>query len=118
MADVTVKQLAQVVGIPAEHLLTQLQKAGIAITNENDTINEQEKLTLLSHLKSGGSNEQAAKGQITLRRKSVSQVPSHDAHSGKTINIEVRKKRVLIKRPVVEVVIEEEPELLPVDDAE
>lgn len=114
MADVTVKQLAQVVGIPAEHLLTQLQKAGIAITNENDSINEQEKLVLLNHLKSGGSTEQVAKGQITLRRKSVSQVPSHDSHSGKTINIEVRKKRVFIKRPVTEpIAVEEEPIVVP-----
>lgn len=109
MADVTVKQLAQVVGIPAEHLLTQLQKAGIAVTDENDKINEQEKLTLLSHLKNGGSTNPVAKGQITLRRKSVSQVPS-DAGSGKTINIEVRKKRVFVKRPVVEAPVEEQPE--------
>lgn len=109
MADVTVKQLAQVVGIPPEHLLTQLQNAGIAITNENDTINEQEKLTLLSHLKSGGSTNPVTKGQITLRRKSVSQVPS-DAGSGKTINIEVRKKRVFVKRPVVEEPVEEQIE--------
>lgn len=117
MADVTVKQLAQVVGIPAEHLLTQLQKAGIAITNENDSINEQEKLVLLNHLKSGGSTEQVAKGQITLRRKSVSQVPSHDSHSGKTINIEVRKKRVFIKRPVTEpLVVEEEPIVPEIDE--
>ena len=95
MADVTVKQLAQVVGIPPEHLLTQLQKAGIAIANENDTINEQEKLTLLSHLKSGASKDPVAKGQITLRRKSVSQVPSHDMGSGKTVSIEVRKNAYL-----------------------
>ena len=111
MADVTVKQLAQVVGIPAEHLLIQLQKAGIAITNENDTINEQEKLTLLNHLKSGSSTEPVVKGQITLRRKSVSQMPTHDANSGKTINIEVRKKRVFIKRPAVEIASGEEAAL-------
>ena len=106
MADVTVKQLAQLVGIPSEHLLTQLQKAGIAIASENDKINEQEKLALLSHLKSGGSANPVAKGQITLRRKSVSQVPS-DGGSGKTINIEVRKKRVFVKRPVAEVPVAE-----------
>ena len=111
MADVTVKQLAQVVGISPEHLLTQLQKAGIAISNENDTINEQEKLTLLSHLKSGVSKDPVAKGQITLRRKSVSQVPSHDMGSGKTVNIEVRKKRVFVKRPVETPPLEEPEDL-------
>lgn len=111
MADVTVKQLAQVVGIPSEHLLTQLQKAGIAITNENDKINEQEKLALLSHLKSGGSTNSGTKGQITLRRKSVSQVPT-DVGGGKTVNVEVRKKRVFVKRPLVEAPVEEPVEEL------
>ena len=103
MADVTVKQLAQVVGIPAEHLLTQLQNAGITVSNENDTINEQEKLTLLNHLKSGATKDPVATGQITLRRKSVTQIPSHDTGSGKTVSIEVRKKRVFVKRPTVEI---------------
>jgi len=118
MADVTVKQLAQVVGIPPEHLLTQLQKAGIAIANENDTINEQEKLTLLSHLKSGASKDPVAKGQITLRRKSVSQVPSHDMGSGKTVSIEVRKKRVFVKRPVETPTLDEQEDIEPVVENE
>ncbi len=104
MADVTVKQLAQVVGIPVDRLLNHLQKAGLEITDESQTINEDEKRVLLSHLQNGGSigkSDKSSSGKITLRRKSVSQVASFDANSGKKVNIEVRKKRVYVKPNVV-----------------
>lgn len=100
MADVTVKHLAQSVGIPVERLLNQLQEAGLSITDEQQTVNEEQKRTLLNYLKGNGSGESRhAPERITLRRKSVSQVTlGHDAHSGKTVNIEVRKKRTYVKR--------------------
>ena len=93
MADVTVKQLAQVVGIPVERLLNQLQEAGLPINDEQQIVNEDQKRTLLNHLKGGTRRDtSAAPERITLRRKSVSQVTvGHDTHSGKTVNIEVRK---------------------------
>lgn len=87
MADVTVKQLAQVVGIPVDRLLTQLREAGMSFTSEDQTVNEEQKRILLTHVK---------KSTITLKRKSHSQVTiGHDIHSGKTVNIEVRKKKNL-----------------------
>lgn len=100
MADVTVKQLAQVVGIPVERLLNQLQEAGLSINDEQQTVNEDQKRVLLNHLKGGTSSEtRSAPERITLRRKSVSQVTlGNDAHSGKKVNIEVRKKRTYVKR--------------------
>lgn len=100
MADVTVKQLAQVVKIPVERLLTQLQEAGLKLTDENETINEEQKRTLLTHLKGGlGGEKQTTSDRITLKRKSVSQVTlGHDAHRGKTVNIEVRQKKTYVKR--------------------
>jgi translation initiation factor IF-2 len=100
MADVTVKQLAQVVGIPVERLLNQLQEAGLSIIDDQQIVNEEQKRILLNHLKSGtGSDTKVTPERITLRRKSVSQVTlGHDAHSGKTVNIEVRKKRTYVKR--------------------
>jgi translation initiation factor IF-2 len=92
MADVTIKQWAQVVGIPVERLLAQLQEAGLPFVNENQTVNEEQKRTLLAHLKSGAE-------RITLKRKSLTQVKvGHDVHSGKTVNIEVRKIRTYVKR--------------------
>ena len=39
MADVTVKQLAQVVGIPVERLLNQLQEAGLSFNDDQQTVN-------------------------------------------------------------------------------
>lgn len=123
MADVTVKQLAQVVGIPVERLLTQLQEAGLSINDENQVVKEEQKRVLLAYLKSGSSTGavRAVPDRITLRRKSVSQVTlGHDAHSGKTVNIEVRTKRVYVKREPEPVELQEpevnetlaEPELL------
>ena len=100
MVDVTVKQLAHVVGIPVERLLTQLQDAGLSIKDETQTVNEDQKRLLLNHLKTGGKNEsRLMPTRITLQRKSVSQVTlGHDSHSGKKVNIEVRKKRVYVKQ--------------------
>ena len=122
MADVTVKQLAQVVGIPVERLLSQLQEAGLSITDEEQVVREDQKRVLLSYLK-GASNgtEQSAPDRITLRRKSVSKVTlGHDAHSGKTVNIEVRKQRVYVKRSALPEQPPIEPEVVadtPVIDA-
>lgn len=100
MVDVTVKQLAQIVGIPVERLLSQLQEAGLSFIDDQQTVNEEQKRILLNHLKGGsGGESRTTPERITLRRKSVSQVTlGHDAHSGKKVNIEVRKKRTYVKR--------------------
>ena len=100
MADVTVQQLAQVVRIPVERLLTQLQEAGLPFTDALQTVNEEQKRILLNHLKSSANREtRTTPERITLKRKSHSQVKiGHDIHSGKTVNIEVRKKRTYVKR--------------------
>ncbi|MBL7481825.1 translation initiation factor IF-2 [Legionella sp. 27fs60] len=100
MADVTVKQLAQVVGIPVERLLNQLQEAGLSFNDDQQTVNEDQKRILLNHLKGSSARDtSAAPERITLRRKSLTQVTvGHDAHSGKTVNIEVRKKKTFVKR--------------------
>ncbi|MCW8387152.1 translation initiation factor IF-2 [Fluoribacter dumoffii] len=117
MADVTVKQLAQVVGIPVERLLNQLQEAGLSFTDDQQTVNEEQKRILLNHLKRTSLRDiNASPERITLRRKSLSQVTvGHDAHSGKTVNVEVRKKKVFVKRtPIVEQQPEvEEPVVMP-----
>src|SRR5579872_4137249 len=101
MADVTVKQLAQIVGIPVERLLNQLQEAGLSFTDVQQTVTEDQKRSLLNHLKNSATREViSAPQRITLRRKSLSQVTvGHDNHSGKTVSIEVRKKKTFVKRP-------------------
>ena len=115
MANVTVKQLAQVVGIPVERLLNQLQEAGLSFIDDQQTVNEDQKRVLLDHLKGSSIREtHAAPERITLRRKSLSQVTvRHDAHSGKTVNIEVRKKKIFVKRSS----LTEQPEIEAVNSA-
>lgn len=96
----TVKQLAQVVGIPVERLLNQLQEAGLSITDDQQTLNEEQKRILLNHLKGSNARDiHVSPDRITLKRKSMSQVTvGHDVHSGKTVSIEVRKKKTFVKR--------------------
>ncbi|MBN9230652.1 MAG: translation initiation factor IF-2 [Legionella sp. 40-6] len=100
MADVTVKQLAQVVGIPVERLLNQLQEAGLSFTDDQQTVNEEQKRILLNHLKGSTIRDnQISPDRITLKRKSLSQVTvGHDTHTGKTVSVEVRKKKIFVKR--------------------
>ena len=103
MAEVTVKQLAEVVGVPVDRLLTQMKEAGIAGKNEAASVTEDERQKLLNHLKrSHGEKSDSEPKKITLKRKTTSQIKVSGAAGKKTINVEVRKKRTYIKRADVE----------------
>ncbi len=109
MAEVTVRQFADVVGIPIERLLTQLGDAGLSAKGANDKIDENEKLQLLSHLRHrhGNHTERSANHapkKITLKRKTHSEirVPSVQGRA-KTVQVEVRKKRTYVKRDTQQV---------------
>src|SRR3990167_7621225 len=121
MADVTVKHLAQVVGVPIERLLNQLQEAGLSFTDESQTVNEEQKRILLNHLKGNIARDAGeSSARITLKRKSVTQVTvGHDIHSGKKVNVEVRKKRTYVKRDTLsENQTESEEQALATDSTE
>jgi translation initiation factor IF-2 len=101
MAEVTVKQLAEVVGTPVDRLLEQLGEAGIGKSSAEDAVSDDEKMQLLdylrhSHGRSGGS-EDSASSRITLRRKQRSEVK---AGGKKAVNVEVRGRRTYVKRSV------------------
>lgn len=103
MSDVTVKQFAEVVGVPPERLLTQLSEAGLDFAKESDMITDKQKMQLLDHLRlSHGKNEANKKEgprKITLRRKTQSELRVTGTHGrSKTVNVEVRKKRTYVKR--------------------
>ena len=51
MSDVTVRQLAEVVGIPLDRLITQLGEAGVAVNSASDMVSDAEKSKLLSYLR-------------------------------------------------------------------
>ena len=98
MSQMNVSQFASELKMPASALLEQLQKAGVSKQEADDTLTEQDKAKLLEYLrKSHGDTE--AKAKITLTRKKTTEIKSADA-SGKsrTIQVEVRKKRVLVRR--------------------
>ena len=97
MAEVTVKQLAQVVGTPVEKLLVQLADAGVPKEGDGDSITDSEKLTLLAHLRGARGPAAAAGGasagkRITLKRKSVSELKA-DPSGRKRVAVEVRSRR-------------------------
>ena len=111
MSEVTVNQLASDVGIPVDRLLKQLSDAGISKRSAEDVITEQEKMDLLNHLRRSHGKKEASGGggarKIALKRKTTTELhqPASGrttartpaARAGKTVSVEVRRKRVVIK---------------------
>jgi translation initiation factor IF-2 len=108
MSDVTIKQLAQVLGTPVEKLLSQLAEAGMKFTSADQVISSTEKVKLLgflrrTHGKVEPVGDDTAPRQITLKRKTVSEITvNQGAARGKTVNVEVRQKRTYVKRSSVD----------------
>src|SRR2546421_2548806 len=103
MAQTSVAQFASELKVPPSVLLEQLRAAGVEKKQPDDALSEQDKSRLLEYLrKAHGSTEQ--KNKITLTRKQTSEIKKTDA-TGKyrTVQVEVRKKRVFVKRDPAEV---------------
>ncbi len=118
MAQINVTQFAQQLGLPTALLIEQLQSAGVNKALAEDTpLTEKDKTQLLDHLrKSHGGIE--AKQKITLTRRQTTEIKKSDGlGKSRTIQIEVRKKRVLVKRDSPETGVAAEP-AKPVLDAE
>ncbi len=118
MADVTVAQFAEVLKVPVDKLLTQLDEAGIKVKGSDDNISDEAKLELLTHLRrSHGQDDTpataAAPRKITLKRKSQSELKLAGAQGrSRTVNVEVRRKRTYIKRDVLEKQAQDEQDAL------
>ncbi|MGH8657540.1 MAG: translation initiation factor IF-2 [Gammaproteobacteria bacterium] len=129
MAEVTVKQFAEVVGISVDLLLAQLGQAGLPDKDPSDLITNNEKSQLLSYLRQiHGGEEGTEPVRITLRRKKVSEIklPAERGRmrlrggitrgaTAKTVSVEFRKKRTYVKRSVV---VEEEANRISTEQAE
>ena len=106
MAEVTVSQFAEVLKVPVDRLLVQLDQAGIKVSGPNDRISDDAKLELLTHLRrSHGSGEggNAAPSRITLNRKTQQEIKlSGGQGRARTVNVEVRTKRTYINRDVLQ----------------
>ena len=110
MSSTTVAEFANELKKSADVLLDQLRSAGVAKTSDSDTLNDADKQKLLSYLQASHGTVTADRKKITLVKKSTSEIKQADA-SGKarTIQVEVRKKRTLIKRDDEPVAQVEEP---------
>jgi translation initiation factor IF-2 len=105
MAEVTVTQFAEVLKVPVDRLLVQLDQAGIKVDGPNDRISDDAKMELLTHLRRshGSGDEGSAPRKITLRRKTQSELKlASNQGRARTVNVEVRQKRTYIKRDVLQ----------------
>ncbi|GMU68596.1 MAG: translation initiation factor IF-2 [Steroidobacteraceae bacterium] len=106
MAEVTVTQFAEVLKVPVDRLLVQLDQAGIRVSGPDDRISEEAKLELLTHLRRSHGQEGEASGaprKITLKRKTQSELKLAGVQGrARTVNVEVRRKATYIKRDVLE----------------
>ena len=104
MAEVTVKELAQIVGAPVDRLLKHMGEAGLGQTSADDVIANEEKKELLAFLKRSHGESDATPKKITLNRKVTTQLKTSGSQgrNAKTVNVEVRKKRTYVKRSSVE----------------
>lgn len=97
MADVTVRELAKVVGAPEERLLKQMKEAGLKHTSADDKVSDDEKQTLLTYLKAQHGSKSAEPKKITLRRKQTGTLKAAGG-ARKTVSVAVKKTRTYVKR--------------------
>jgi translation initiation factor IF-2 len=112
MSEVTVKQFAEVIGVPLDRLLSQLAGAGVSAKLGDDIIGDEDKERLLNYLRQRHGHDKAdgeasvEPKRITLKRRTTSEL--RQAAGGgargaaKTVTVEVRKKRTYVKREVIE----------------
>ncbi|MBW6393146.1 translation initiation factor IF-2 [Billgrantia antri] len=111
MSEMTVKDFAAKVGRDVPRLLEQMKEAGLEHKSESDAVSEEDKRKLLDYLtKSHGGGGAGARNRITLTRKTKSRIKTGER--GKTIEVQVRKKRTYVKRAE-----EEAPAPEPVEEA-
>ncbi|MFI9653676.1 translation initiation factor IF-2 [Guyparkeria sp. GHLCS8-2] len=107
MSEVTVKDLAKVVGATPERLLEQLAEAGVTVASVDASVSDDDKMKLLAHLrKSRSSGEGEAKSpssRITLKRRSQQEIKvGGGGRGGKTVAVEYRRRKTYVSRDEVE----------------
>lgn len=108
MSDVTVAQFAEVLKVPVERLLVQLDEAGISVSGADAVISDDAKMELLTHLRrSHGHAEENSTGgapkKITLKRRTQSEIRlASNQGRARTVNVEIRRKRTYVKRDELE----------------
>ncbi|GAB3628481.1 Translation initiation factor IF-2 [Pandoraea terrae] len=99
MASINVAQFAAELKMPAGVLLEQLKAAGVDKLSADDSLTEADKARLLEHLRRSHGAGDGDKKKITLTRRQTSEIKQADSTGrARTIQVEVRKKRVFVKR--------------------
>ncbi|MFN9771294.1 MAG: translation initiation factor IF-2 associated domain-containing protein, partial [Burkholderiales bacterium] len=99
MASTNVSNFAAELKVPAEVLLEQLRAAGVEKASADDLLTESDKAQLLTALRRAHGADDAPKKKITVVRKQTSEIKQADATGrARTIQVEVRKKRVFVQR--------------------
>jgi translation initiation factor IF-2 len=113
MEGMSVTQFASELKMPSVALLEQLKRAGVDKSDAHDLLTEQDKSRLLAYLRESHGSDR--KGKITLTRKQTSEIRSTDASGrARTVQVEVRKKRVFVKRDdVPDAVASDVPSIVP-----
>lgn len=105
MSSNTVAQFATELKMPADALMEQLRSAGINIKSVDDLVTEADKAKLLESLRRAHSSSDGQK--LTLTRRQTSEIRQSDSTGrARTIPVEVRKKRVFVKRDQTELLAE------------
>src|SRR5699024_6269595 len=105
MSSNTVAQFATELKMPANVLLEQLRAAGVNISSVDDPVTEADKAKLLESLRRARSSSEGQR--LTLTRRETSEIRQSDSTGrARTIQVEVRKKRVFVKRDQAELAAE------------
>jgi translation initiation factor IF-2 len=100
ISKITVTEFANELHLAVPALLKQLSEAGVTAKDADDTLSASDKGKLLDYLrKQHGAVDEGSSKRITLVRKSTSELRTADATGkARTVQVEVRKKRVLVTR--------------------
>ncbi len=96
MAQVEIKKFAQQIGTPIERLLDQLNNAGVTGKTADDMLSDDEKKALLQHLQSSVAGTKPASLAIKSRKNTEIRQTSKTG-AAKTVQVEVRRKRQVVK---------------------
>ncbi len=98
MGTFTVEKFANELGLPAALVLEQLKSAGVTKQNADDDVSEEDKAALLNYLRNEHGGTPKPKSKITLTRKQNTEIRKTDSEGrARTIQVEVRKKRTIVK---------------------
>jgi translation initiation factor IF-2 len=100
MATITIQNLTEELNQSSDYVLKQLAAIGIEKNAVTDTITEKEKKALLDHIdKTPPAVDTSGRKKITLTKRETSEIRQSDsAGRTRTVQVEVRKKRVIVKQ--------------------